>query len=74
MIVHCPCAECKYNGKNNKCKAKSITLSAHSVSTLWEGHQDYWKCKSYESSKRAREIQELYDEAVSVFDLARRAE
>ena len=56
MIVYCPCAECKYNGKNNKCKAKSITLSAHYVTTLWEGRQDFWKCKAFEMTEEAAEI------------------
>ena len=50
MSVYCAAVECKYNGNSNKCTAKKISLSSHSVMTLWEGRQDFWKCKNYEVS------------------------
>ena len=56
MIVYCPCYECKHNGKNHKCKEKSISLSSHYVTTLWEGHQAFWKCKNFEMTEEAAEI------------------
>ena len=64
MIVYCPCSECKHNGKNNKCTAKSITLSAHYVQTLWEGRQEFWKCKDFVMTEEAKQI----------FDAIRRSE
>ncbi|MBQ9662697.1 MAG: DUF1540 domain-containing protein [Oscillospiraceae bacterium] len=39
MRVHCGAVECKYNGNKNRCTAKSIDLSWHSVMTVWMGRQ-----------------------------------
>lgn len=64
MIVYCPCAECKYN-RYRRCKAPGITLSAHYVTTLWDGHQNFWKCKNYELSEEAERIN---TEAISIFE------
>ena len=55
MIVVCPCIECKHND-NNQCKADKIVMSNHRVSTVWEGRQNYWKCKMYELSELAKQL------------------
>ncbi len=56
MSVYCAAIDCKYNGTANRCTAKRIELSAHSVMTLWEGRQEFWKCKSYEMSEESKRI------------------
>ena len=59
MIVYCPCADCKHNNEM-QCEAVEITLSSHSVMTVWEGRQDFWKCKAFEQSDEAKAmIEEL---------------
>ncbi len=58
MSVYCAAFDCKYNGRTNRCTAKRITLSWHSVMTVWEGRQEFWRCKNYEVSDEAKRLQE----------------
>lgn len=50
--VYCAAMDCKFNGDDGKCHAKSIVLSANSIMTVWEGRQQFNKCKTYEESDR----------------------
>ena len=56
MSVYCAAAECKYHSDTNRCTAKRITLSSHSVMTLWDGRQDFLKCKQYEMSEEYKAV------------------
>ena len=56
MTVFCPSIECKHNGKRNNCTLERIELSWHSVMTVWDGRQEFWRCKNYEQSDYAKEI------------------
>lgn len=61
MSIYCAAVECKYNGNRNRCTAKKVTLSSHSVMTVWQGRQEYLKCKSFELSEESKRIQELLE-------------
>lgn len=58
MSVYCAALECKFHSDTNRCTAKRITLSSHSVMTLWNGRQEFWKCKQYEMSDEYKAILE----------------
>ena len=64
MGVYCAALECKYHSDTNRCTAKKIILSSHSVMTVWNGRQEFLKCRSYEMS----------DEAKRIFETIRKAE
>lgn len=61
--IKCAAVECKYNSNNNYCTAdKTVMLTAHSVMTVWDGRQDFWKCKNFVMSDECREIAEKFEE------------
>lgn len=64
MSVYCADSSCKYNSDKNRCTAKQVTLSWHSVMTVWNGRQEFLQCRSYEMS----------DEAKRIFEAIRKAE
>ena len=45
--IICGNMSCKYNDDNYKCKKKKIELTYCSINTLYQGKQDFLKCKSY---------------------------
>lgn len=47
--VVCADVGCRFNDDNGKCTAKKIELSWHSVVTLWDGRQEFQRCKQRES-------------------------
>lgn len=63
MSVYCAAVECKYHSDTNRCTAKRITLSSHSVMTLWDGRQDFLKCKQYEMSEEYKAVLALIRKA-----------
>ena len=63
--VYCAAMDCEFNDDDGKCHAKDIALSDHSIQTLWEGRQRYQKCKTYQKSKDAIEIEEFIKNAVA---------
>lgn len=58
MSIYCAASDCKYSSANNRCTAKQVTLSWHSVMTVWEGRQEFLRCRSYEQSEEAKRIAE----------------
>ena len=56
MGVYCAALECKYHSDTNRCTAKKITLSSHSVMTVWSGRQEFLKCKQYEMSEKYKAL------------------
>ena len=63
MSVYCAALECKFQSDTNRCTAKRITLSSHSVMTLWNGRQEFWKCKQYEMSDEYKAVLEQIGQA-----------
>ena len=56
MKVFCACTECKYNDDEHMCTRDAIEMSWHSVMTIWNGRQEFMKCKQYEMSDEAKHI------------------
>ena len=56
--VYCAAIDCEFNGDDGKCHAKCICLSANSVMTVWEGRQEFNKCKTWQKSQFAKDIEE----------------
>lgn len=56
--VYCAAIDCEFNGEDGKCHAKTISLSSNSIMTLWEGRQEFNKCKTYQESKEFIEMRE----------------
>lgn len=67
MSVYCAAIECKYHSETNRCTAEEIILSSHSVITVWDGRQEFLKCKQYEMS-------EEYKALLAVLRIAEEAE
>ena len=55
--VYCAAIECKHN-KNNKCKAKALTLNESHVHTIHQGFKQFWTCKQFEESEEAKATME----------------
>ena len=53
----CAADDCLYNDKH-RCISKRVNLSDHSVITVHEGRQHFWRCKQYEQSEQAKEIEQ----------------
>ena len=63
--IFCAAMDCEFNGDDGKCHAKEIALSDHSIMTLWEGRQRYQKCKTYQKSQAATEMEQFIAKAVA---------
>lgn len=60
--VVCAAVDCRYNNDRNRCTAKKVELSWSSVMTLWEGRQEFFRCKQYEKSAEAVELEKKLSE------------
>ena len=56
--IFCAAIDCKYNSDKYICTAKTISLSANSVLTVWDGRQEFNTCKTFEKSQFAKDIDE----------------
>ena len=56
--IYCAATDCKFCNERGVCTAKEISLSWHSVITMWDGRREFNRCQSYEMSGKAREMQE----------------
>ena len=63
--IFCAAMDCEFNGDDGKCHAKEVALSDHSIMTLWEGRQRYQKCKTYQKSRAAAEMEQFFTKAVA---------
>ena len=62
--LRCAAIDCKYNTDKYRCSAQNVVLSEFYVMTVHEGYQHFWRCKQYEQSERAKEIEEQMDERI----------
>ena len=58
VSVTCPCVECEYNGRRNKCTADRISLTYRNMATVNEGRVDMWVCNMYEKSAFSKQLEE----------------
>lgn len=65
VSITCPCIECVYNGKGNKCKAKSIKLTYRNMATVNEGRVDMWICDHYELTEEAKKVNKIIEDCLS---------
>lgn len=56
--VWCASIECEHN-KKNTCRAKEINLAVGRVHTTHNGVVDAWKCRTFEMSQIAKEMEEV---------------
>ena len=63
--IFCAAMDCEFNGDDGKCHTKDVALSDHSIMTLREGRQRYQKCKSYQKSQAAAEMEQFFIKAVA---------
>lgn len=62
--IFCAAIDCEFNGYDGKCHAKEIALSDHSIMTLWEGRQQYQKCKTYQKLQAAIDYERFIEAAI----------
>ena len=65
VSITCPCIECVYNGKGNKCKAKSIKLTFRNMATVNEGRVNMWVCNQYEVDEIFKRIDKIIKDYLS---------
>ena len=58
--IYCSDMLCKFN-EDGICKSKTVALSAYSVITLYDGRQDFHKCKTFEESTDSKIYREMLD-------------
>lgn len=59
--IYCADASCSFRNDKGACTAKNVKLSWHSVMTMWEGRQEYWKCKTREISEDYKKFAEQFE-------------
>lgn len=59
--IICARLECKHN-KDTICKARCVEMSDHFILTVWEGRQEFLKCKTYEMSETAKAFRRAIEE------------
>ena len=57
--IYCADMECIFNNDKGVCTAKKVALSWHSVVTLWEGRQEFNRCKTRQTSEAYKETEKL---------------
>lgn len=62
--IHCADVSCRFNNDKRVCTAKKVALSWHSVMTVWEGRQEFNRCKTRQTSKEQRELEKRMEEFV----------
>ena len=55
--VYCADVTCEYVNENGVCTAKVISLSWHSVATVYDGVQEFNRCKAFQKSSRVKELE-----------------
>ena len=65
--IYCADVGCAYNNDKGVCTAKKVALSWHSVVTLWEGRQEYQRCKTWEPSKSQQELNRKLEKYMEEF-------
>ena len=59
--VYCANYSCKFANDDGVCTQKKIALSFHSIQTVYDGRQEYSKCKMYEESEHAIEMRRFLE-------------
>lgn len=59
--IFCSDSSCKFINDQGRCTAKTVTIGWSSVMTVYEGRQDFHRCKTYEESEKAKEIKAFLD-------------
>lgn len=61
VSITCPCVECIYNGRGNKCRADKINLAYRNMATVNEGRVDMWICDKYTFNKESMQLLEAFE-------------
>ena len=60
--IYCADPSCEFCNDKGVCTAKNVSLSWQSIMTLWEGRQEFHRCKTYQKSKRSVELEQQFKE------------
>lgn len=60
--VYCADRTCEFNDDKSLCTKELVGLSFHSVTTRWEGRQEFLRCQMYQKSKKSTEFEEFVRE------------
>lgn len=60
VSVTCPCEGCKYNGRNNKCKANKINLT-YDMEMVNENRVDTWVCNKFTLREESKQLLETFE-------------
>ena len=65
--IYCAAVGCKYlNDRKNACTKKSIHLQWNYVHTVYDGAQEFNRCKDYEMDEEYREASEKLQEMMKL--------
>ena len=60
--IYCADVGCRFNNDNGVCTARKVALSWHSVMTVWDGRQEFQRCKTREKCQKMREMEKKMEE------------
>lgn len=58
--IYCAAIDCEYCREDGRCQAKTVCLSDHNISTLWDGRQRFQRCKTYQKSSEMIEMEKRF--------------
>lgn len=61
-VIKCGSVDCKHNDDSNICQKSNIALSDCYYHTVNDGLQHFWRCRQYEKSDRAKQIEKQMKE------------
>lgn len=57
--VICAAEDCEYCSNDHICGLKELKLADCYYQTVYEGRQHFWRCKQYQKSKKAKQIEKM---------------
>ena len=64
--IYCADPTCEFCNEKGVCTQRTVCLSYHSVVTVWDGRQEYHRCKSYQKSKVAIRLENELKDLIGV--------
>lgn len=75
--IKCASIECKWNNDTNMCTygrtGHTLLMSNHYVTTVHDGRQHFHRCKAFELSDRAKELESEFQKFLDERDMDERS-
>lgn len=75
--IKCASVDCKWNSDTNMCTygrtGHTLLMSDHYVTTVYDGRQHFHRCKAFEKSERAKELESEFQKYLNKRDIDERS-